>query len=66
MSRFSIVTLGCPKNAIDSEGLGGLLGAAGHEVVDEPEAAEVVVVNTCGFIDPARRETVEEVLDSPS
>ena len=63
MSRVSLVTLGCPKNAVDSEGLGGLLGAGGHEMVEDPEAADVVVVNTCGFIDPARRETVQEVLD---
>jgi ribosomal protein S12 methylthiotransferase len=63
MSRVAIVTLGCPKNAIDSEGLGGLLQAGGHELTPDPEGADVVVVNTCGFIDPARRETVEEVLD---
>ena len=63
MSRVALITLGCPKNAVDSEGLGGLLGAAGHEVVEEPEGAEVILVNTCGFIDPARRETVQEVLD---
>jgi ribosomal protein S12 methylthiotransferase len=63
MSKVAIVTLGCPKNAIDSEGIGGLLQAGGHEVTEDPEGADVVVVNTCGFIDPARRETVEEVLD---
>ena len=63
MSKLSIVTLGCPKNAIDSEGLGGLLGAAGHEPSRIPTRADVVIVNTCGFIDPARRETVEEVLE---
>ena len=57
-----IHTLGCPKNAIDSEGLGGMLAAAGHSLVPTPEAADVVLVNTCGFIDPARRETVDEVL----
>jgi len=55
--------LGCPKNAVDSEGLGGLLAARGHEVSDEVDDAEVVLVNTCGFIDPARRETVEETLE---
>ena len=63
MSRVAIVTLGCPKNAIDSEGLGGLLEAGGHEIAEHAEGADVVLVNTCGFIDPARRETVEEVLD---
>ena len=62
MSKVAIVTLGCPKNAIDSEGLGGLLETGGHLVTEDPEGADVVVVNTCGFIDPARRETVEEVL----
>ncbi|MFN2588727.1 MAG: 30S ribosomal protein S12 methylthiotransferase RimO [Actinomycetota bacterium] len=63
MSRVAIVTLGCPKNSIDSEGLGGMLDAAGHSISDDPSSADVVLVNTCGFIDPARRETVQEVLD---
>lgn len=63
MSKVSIVTLGCPKNSIDSEGLGGMIAAAGNELVEDPALAEVVLVNTCGFIDPARRETVQEVLD---
>ena len=62
MSRIGVVTLGCAKNAIDSEGLGGMLAAAGHEVSEEVENADVILVNTCGFIDPARRETIEEVL----
>jgi ribosomal protein S12 methylthiotransferase len=63
MAKVSIVTLGCPKNAVDSEGLGGLLTTGGHEVADDVEGAEVVLVNTCGFIDPARRETIEEALE---
>ncbi|HJR44725.1 MAG TPA: 30S ribosomal protein S12 methylthiotransferase RimO [Actinomycetota bacterium] len=63
MSRVGIVTLGCAKNAIDSEGLGGMLAAAGHEVSEQVEGADVVIVNTCGFIDPARRETIGEVLE---
>jgi ribosomal protein S12 methylthiotransferase len=63
VTQVAVVTLGCPKNAIDSEGLGGLLASAGHEVEESVDEAEVVLVNTCGFIDPARRETVEEVLE---
>ncbi|MDQ3751666.1 MAG: 30S ribosomal protein S12 methylthiotransferase RimO [Actinomycetota bacterium] len=63
MARVAIVTLGCPKNSVDSEGLAGLLSLRGHEIISDAAAAEVVVVNTCGFIEPARRETVEEVLD---
>ena len=63
MSRVSIVTLGCPKNVVDSEALGGLIAKGGHDVVNEPDDAEVVVLNTCGFIDAARKETIDEVLD---
>jgi ribosomal protein S12 methylthiotransferase len=63
VARVAIVTLGCPKNSVDSEGLAGLLSARGHEIISDEAEAEVVVVNTCGFIEPARRETVEEVLD---
>lgn len=62
MLRVAIVTLGCPKNDIDSEGLGGMLAAAGHAVTTDPSAADVVLLNTCGFIDAARKETVDEVL----
>ncbi len=64
MAKVSIVTLGCAKNDVDSEGLGGLLQAGGHEVVSDPDGSDVVLVNTCGFIDPSRRETVERVLDA--
>ena len=63
MSRVAIVTLGCPKNAVDSENLGGLVATHGHELTDAPDEADVIMVNTCGFIDPARRETIEEVLE---
>jgi ribosomal protein S12 methylthiotransferase len=66
VAQVSIVTLGCPKNAIDSEGLGGLLAAGGHDVSDHLDGADVVLVNTCGFIDPARRETIQEALDLAS
>ncbi|HEX2240568.1 MAG TPA: 30S ribosomal protein S12 methylthiotransferase RimO [Actinomycetota bacterium] len=62
MADVAIVTLGCPKNSVDSENLAGLIARSGHRVSDTPDAADVVVVNTCGFIDPARRETVDEVL----
>lgn len=62
MPRVSIVTLGCPKNAVDSEALGGLLANGGHTMVEDPETADVVLLNTCGFIDPARKETIDEAL----
>ncbi|MBU0490938.1 MAG: 30S ribosomal protein S12 methylthiotransferase RimO [Chloroflexi bacterium] len=56
--RYYILTLGCPKNDVDSEGMGQLLNAAGHAPVADPAWADVLIVNTCGFIDPARDESL--------
>lgn len=56
--KYHIVTLGCPKNVVDSEGMAGLLGAGGHTAVERPEDADVVIVNTCSFIAAAREETL--------
>lgn len=56
--KFHLITLGCPKNAVDSEGMQGLLLAHGHRPVDDTQSADVVIVNTCSFIQAARRETV--------
>ena len=55
--RFYLTTLGCPKNAVDSEMMAELLRQAGHVLVDQPQRAQVLVVNTCGFIEPAREES---------
>jgi len=59
-----IVSLGCAKNRVDSEVLLGLLTQAGYCAVSEPEQAELVVVNTCGFIEAAREESVDAVLEA--
>jgi len=56
--KYHIITLGCPKNSVDSEGMHGLLLAQGHTTVDSPESADVVIVNTCSFIQSARDETL--------
>jgi len=61
-----IRTLGCPKNEADSEHLRGLLEGAGYRSVPDPDDADVVIVNTCSFIDAARRESVDAVLDEVS
>jgi ribosomal protein S12 methylthiotransferase len=58
-----IRTLGCPKNETDSEHLKGLLESSGYRATDDADSADVVVVNTCSFIDAARRESVDAVLD---
>ncbi len=56
--KYHLITLGCPKNAVDSEGMGGILVAQGHESVATPADADVVIVNTCSFIAAARDETL--------
>jgi ribosomal protein S12 methylthiotransferase len=57
--RYYVVSLGCPKNAVDAEGIGTLLDGAGHQPVFDPQEADVLLVNTCGFIEPARVESVQ-------
>jgi ribosomal protein S12 methylthiotransferase len=56
-------SLGCPKNLVDSEIMLGLAARGGAEIVLDPEAADVVIVNTCGFIGDAKRESIETILD---
>jgi ribosomal protein S12 methylthiotransferase len=62
-SRFYVETLGCPKNQVDSDKLAGTLLADGMEPTDEPGRADLIVVNTCAFIEAARRESIDVVLD---
>jgi ribosomal protein S12 methylthiotransferase len=58
-----MATLGCPKNRVDSEVmLGGFL-QKGYELVQEPSEAEVIVVNTCAFIGPAKEESIDAILE---
>jgi ribosomal protein S12 methylthiotransferase len=56
--KIYLVTLGCPKNEVDSAGMAALLEQAGHTLVDRPVRADVLLVNTCGFIRPAREESL--------
>src|SRR5713101_3035102 len=55
---FSFVSLGCPKNLVDSERMLGKLAQHGYALVPDAEGADVVIVNTCGFIEPARQESL--------
>src|SRR5262249_1639610 len=55
---FSLVSLGCPKNLVDSERMLGKLAQEGYALVPEASGSDVVVVNTCGFIEPARQESL--------
>ncbi|HZJ47526.1 MAG TPA: 30S ribosomal protein S12 methylthiotransferase RimO, partial [Acidimicrobiia bacterium] len=58
-----LTTLGCAKNQVDSDKITGMLDAAGYLLASSPETADVVMVNTCGFIEAARRESVDTILD---
>jgi ribosomal protein S12 methylthiotransferase len=59
-----LTTLGCAKNQVDSEKVEMMLGEAGYALADSPESADVVMVNTCAFIEEARRESVETILEA--
>ena len=61
--RVGFVSLGCPKNLVDSEVMMGLLDRAGAEMTSDPESAEILVVNTCSFIDAAKQESVDAILE---
>ena len=60
--KFSLLSLGCPKNLADSESLTRKLGAGGAALVESPADADVLIVNTCGFIEDAKRESIDEIL----
>src|SRR3984957_2359383 len=55
---FAFISLGCPKNTVDSERMLGKLAQDGYALVPDADGADVVVVNTCGFIEPARQESL--------
>src|SRR5687767_8128421 len=57
------VSLGCPKNRVDTEVMLGSTLARGHEIVTSPDKADVIVVNTCGFIGEAKEESVDTILE---
>jgi ribosomal protein S12 methylthiotransferase len=60
--KVHIISLGCPKNLIDSEVMGGLLNQSGLQMVYRNDSADIVIVNTCAFINPAKEESLEEIL----
>lgn len=62
-TRIALVSLGCPKNLVDSEVMLGLLDRAGYEIVEDVEQADIAICNTCAFIEPAQEEAIEALLD---
>ncbi|HEV2836345.1 MAG TPA: 30S ribosomal protein S12 methylthiotransferase RimO, partial [Pyrinomonadaceae bacterium] len=64
MKKVGFVSLGCPKNLVDSEVMMGHLKQSGYEITSQAADAETVVVNTCGFIDSAKKESIEAILEA--
>src|SRR5919109_2606479 len=61
--KLGLISLGCPKNLVDSEVMLGLAQTAGHELTNDAAAADVLVVNTCAFIDSAKQESIDTILE---
>ena len=61
--KIGFVSLGCPKNLVDSEVMMGLSQEGGHTLTSNPAEADVLVVNTCAFIDSAKEESVNTILE---
>jgi ribosomal protein S12 methylthiotransferase len=63
MPKVGMVSLGCPKNLVDSEVMLGILAHQGYELTSHPEQADIIVVNTCSFIEPAKQESINTILE---
>lgn len=61
--RISLVSLGCPKNLVDSEIILGMLAQAGYAITSQPEDSEIIIINTCSFIEAAVRESLQTILE---
>ena len=61
--KIGIVSLGCAKNRVDTENLLGRLSGAGHEFVDDPSQADAIFINTCGFIESAKQESIDAIFE---
>jgi ribosomal protein S12 methylthiotransferase len=64
MKKVGFISLGCPKNLVDSEVMMGQLKATGYQITTDASQADTVVVNTCGFIDAAKKESIEAILEA--
>ncbi len=64
MKKVGFISLGCPKNLVDSEVMMGQLKAKGYEITSDAAEADTLVVNTCGFIDAAKKESVDAILEA--
>lgn len=61
--KIGMISLGCPKNQVDAEVMLSKLSEGGFDIVNDPAEADLIIVNTCGFIESAKRESIESILD---
>ncbi|MBZ5499315.1 MAG: 30S ribosomal protein S12 methylthiotransferase RimO [Acidobacteriia bacterium] len=64
MAKIGFISLGCPKNLVDSEVMLGLLQKAGHTITTDTAEAEIVVINTCSFIESSKKESIDTILEA--
>lgn len=64
MKTIALISLGCPKNQVDSEIMWGMLAAKGYELTEDPSLADWIIVNTCGFIQSAQEESIQAILEA--
>src|SRR5678809_28770 len=64
MKKVGFISLGCPKNLVDSEVMMGQLKHSGYQITANAEEADTIVVNTCGFIDSAKQESIDTILEA--
>src|SRR5688500_20330069 len=64
MKKVGFISLGCPKNLVDSEVMMGQLKQNGYEITSDANEADTLVVNTCGFIDSAKQESIDAILEA--
>jgi len=63
MATIGVISLGCAKNQVDTERMLGILAGAGHAITNDPAKAEILIVNTCGFIESAKQESIDAILE---
>lgn len=62
--KIGVISLGCAKNLVDTENLLGMLAMSNQEIVTDRNEAEAIIINTCGFIEPAKKEAIDTILDA--
>lgn len=63
--KLGVINLGCSKNLVDTEMMVGILAKAGYELTEDLSTAQIIIINTCTFIDPAKEESIQTICRQP-